>query len=36
LVVLILWFGIYPATLLNLIGNSVEGFVQLLSQSIQK
>jgi NADH-quinone oxidoreductase subunit M len=36
LVVLILWFGIYPATLLDLIGNSVEGFTQLLIQSIQK
>uniref|UniRef100_UPI00404844B7 complex I subunit 4 family protein n=2 Tax=Roseivirga sp. TaxID=1964215 RepID=UPI00404844B7 len=36
LVILILWFGIYPATLLDLIGNSVEGFTQLLSQSIQK
>jgi NADH-quinone oxidoreductase subunit M len=36
LVILILWFGIFPDTLLNLINNSVEGFTALLNQSISR
>ena len=35
LVILIIWFGIYPATLLDLINNSVEGFTQLLILSVE-
>jgi len=33
LVLMILWFGIFPDTLMNLINNSVEGFTTLLNQA---